>query len=40
VRLGGNDVWGEWFKGQIDDVRIWSRALSASEVHADMGVAG
>jgi hypothetical protein len=29
-------VWGEYFKGQIDEVRIYNRALSAAEIQADM----
>ena len=29
-------VWGEYFKGLIDEVRIYNRALSAGEVRADM----
>ena len=37
LRMGGNSVWGEWFKGSIDDVRIYNRALSASEIQSDMG---
>jgi hypothetical protein len=36
VRIGGNSVWGEWFSGLIDEVRVYSRALSASELQADM----
>jgi glucose/arabinose dehydrogenase len=36
LRLGGNTVWGEWFAGRLDDVRIYNRALSAAEVQADM----
>ena len=34
--IGGNGVWGEYFKGQIDDVRVYNRALSAAEVQTDM----
>jgi hypothetical protein len=37
LRIGGNTVWGEWFKGSIDDVRVYDRALSAAEVQSDMG---
>ena len=22
LSIGGNSVWGEWFAGQIDDVRV------------------
>jgi hypothetical protein len=36
LRLGGN-IWGEWFAGAIDDVRVYDRALSAAEIKADMG---
>lgn len=33
--IGGNTVWGEYFKGTLDEVRIYNRALSASEILAD-----
>lgn len=36
VRLGGNSLWGEFFQGRIDEVRIYNRALSAGEIAADM----
>jgi PKD repeat protein len=36
VTVGGNSVWGEYFKGLIDEVRIYNRALSASEIQRDM----
>ena len=36
LTIGGNNVWGEWFAGQIDDVRIYNRALSAGEIATDM----
>lgn len=39
LRIGGNAVWGEWFKGLIDEVRIYNRALSASEISSDMNTA-
>jgi hypothetical protein len=28
LRLGGNSVWGEYFQGRIDEVRVYNRALS------------
>jgi Concanavalin A-like lectin/glucanases superfamily len=37
VRIGGNAVWGEYFAGLIDDVRIYDRALSAAQIASDMG---
>ena len=36
LRIGGNAIWGEWFAGQIDDLRIYDRALAASELQTDM----
>ena len=28
LRIGGNAIWPEWFSGQIDDLRIYNRALT------------
>jgi PKD repeat protein len=39
LRIGGNSVWGEYFQGHIDEVRIYNRALNTSEIQADMGAA-
>jgi hypothetical protein len=36
LRLGGNDVWNEWFQGLMDDVRIYDRALSEAEIRQDL----
>src|SRR6185436_2992203 len=36
LTIGGNSIWGEWFAGQIDDLRIYSRALSTAEISTDM----
>ena len=33
--IGGNRIWSEWFKGSIDEVRVYDRALSALEIQAD-----
>jgi hypothetical protein len=35
LRIGGNSVWPEWFKGLIDDVRVYGKALTASEIQND-----
>ncbi len=40
LRIGGNAIWGEWFTGQIDEVRVYNRALTASEVVTDSTTAG
>ncbi|MBA3575476.1 MAG: LamG domain-containing protein [Pseudonocardiales bacterium] len=39
LRIGGNSLWGEWFSGLIDEVRIYNRALTAAEVTTDMNAA-
>jgi hypothetical protein len=36
LRIGGNAVWGEFFHGLIDEVRIYNRALTAAEIQNDM----
>ena len=38
LRIGGNAPWGEYFSGQIDDVRVHNRALSAAEIQAMMAL--
>src|SRR5206468_1976304 len=37
LRIGGNAVWGEYFRGLIDEVRIYNRPLSGGEIQTDMG---
>jgi Concanavalin A-like lectin/glucanases superfamily len=36
LRIGGNAIWGEYFAGLIDEVRIYNRALSSAEIGSDM----
>ena len=36
LRIGGNNVWGEFFSGLIDEVRVYNRALSPTEIQTDM----
>ncbi len=36
LRIGGNDIWGEYFAGLIDNIRIYNRALSIAEIKTDM----
>jgi len=36
LRIGGNALWGEYFSGTIDEVRVYNRALSAAEISGDM----
>ena len=37
LSIGGDSIWGEYFKGEIDELRIYNRVLANSEVVADMG---
>jgi hypothetical protein len=39
LRFGGNSIWGEYFAGAIDEVRLYNRALSLSEIQTDMNTA-
>jgi hypothetical protein len=36
LKLGGNAVWGEWYAGLMDDVRVYDRALTTAEIQGDM----
>ena len=34
--IGGNSPYGEYFQGLIDDVRVYNRALTATDIQTDM----
>jgi len=36
LSIGGDTVYGQYFAGQIDEVRVYNRALSAGEIQTDM----
>src|SRR6185312_2334068 len=36
LSIAGTTVYGEFFRGRIDDVRVYTRALSVSEIQTDM----
>ncbi len=36
LRIGGNSVWGQYFRGRIDEVRIYNRPLGSTEIQQDM----
>jgi PKD repeat protein len=36
LRIGGNSIFGEYFKGYIDEVRIYNRALTEAEVNYNL----
>ncbi len=35
----GNNTYGEYFRGLIDEVRVYNRALTATEIQTDMATA-
>ena len=37
--IGGNQPDGEFFRGLIDEVRVYNRALSQADVQTDMNTA-
>ena len=39
LQIGGNAVWGEYFSGLIDDVRVYNRALTSAEITNGMTTA-
>jgi hypothetical protein len=36
LRIGGNSVWGEYFIGKIDEIRIYNQALTQAQIQNDM----
>ncbi|WP_431919840.1 LamG-like jellyroll fold domain-containing protein, partial [Nonomuraea jabiensis] len=36
LRIGGNQMWREYFTGLIDEVRVYNRAQTAAEIQTDM----
>ena len=36
LEIGGDSLWGQYFAGMIDEVRIYNRALTQIEIQSDM----
>jgi methionine-rich copper-binding protein CopC len=36
LRIGGDSIWGEYFQGLIDNIRIYNRALNVGEILSDL----
>jgi hypothetical protein len=36
LTFGGDAIYGQFFAGRIDEVRVYNRALTAAEIQADM----
>ena len=39
LQIGGDSLFGQYFSGTIDEVRVYSSARSAAQVQADMATA-
>jgi hypothetical protein len=42
LQIGGDSIYGQFFQGMIDEVRVYNRALTPVEIQSDMnsGIAG
>jgi hypothetical protein len=36
LTIGGDALYGQYFAGRIDEVRIYNTALTASQIQSDM----
>jgi len=36
LQIGGDSIYGQYFPGNIDEVRVYNRTLSAAEIQHDM----
>jgi len=36
LQIGGDSLYGQYFAGLIDDVRVYNMALTAAQIQADM----
>lgn len=36
LQIGGDSDWGQYFKGAIDEIRVYNVALTAAQIQADM----
>jgi hypothetical protein len=39
LQIGGDSIWGQFFQGDIDEVRIYNRALTQPEIQTDLATA-
>src|SRR5262249_25131506 len=39
LQIGGDSIYGQYFQGRIDEVRVYNAALSAAQITADMNTA-
>jgi chitodextrinase len=39
LQIGGDSIWGQFFQGTIDEVRVYNVALTPGQIQADMATA-
>ena len=39
LQIGGDSIYGQYFQGLIDEVRVYNRALTPAEIQTDMNTA-
>ena len=39
LQIGGDSIWGQFFQGMIDEVRVYNTALTPGQIQADMATA-
>ncbi|HJV36614.1 LamG domain-containing protein, partial [Geomonas sp.] len=39
LQIGGDSLYGEWFSGKIDEVRVYNKALTQTQIQTDMQTA-
>ena len=39
LQIGGDSIYGQYFQGLIDEVRVYNRALTQAEIQTDMNTA-
>ena len=38
LQIGGSALWGEYFAGRIDEVKLYNRALTVAELQASLNL--
>jgi dihydrofolate reductase len=39
LQIGGDSIYGQYFPGTIDEIRIYNQTLSSTEIQSDMNTA-
>jgi hypothetical protein len=36
LQIGGDSIYGQYFRGKLDEIRVYNVALTPSQIQADM----